>query len=162
MEIQELPNTSVVFVYYNEPLSTLYRSIHSVLNNSPPELIKEIILVDDGSDSPWLVDGMIEKYLAALPKCILIRMPERHGLMEARANGAKIAKGDTITFLDSHIEVNIGWLEPLMHRIWEDYHHVVMPFIDSIHADTFDYTAGGIDILGFSWALGQKGVYRMK
>ena len=133
-----------------------------MLNNSPPELIKEIILVDDGSEKPWLTDGEIEKYLSLLPKCVLVRMPEREGLMAARSNGAKIAQGDTLTFLDSHIEVNPGWLEPLMHRIAEDYHHVVMPLIDSIDADTLKYTPGGIDILGFSWSLGQKGVYREK
>jgi polypeptide N-acetylgalactosaminyltransferase len=154
--IDNLPNTSIIFVFYNEPLSTLYRSIHSVLNNSPPELIAEIILVDDGSDSEWL-GRELENYIALLPKVVLLRMPKREGLMAARANGAKKASGDTLTFLDSHIEVNIGWLEPLMARISEDFHHVTMPFIDTIDADSFEVTKGGLDILGFTWTLGQKG-----
>ena len=49
---KKLPNTSVIFVAYNEPLSTLFRSIHSVLDRSPPELLYEIVVVDDGSNSP--------------------------------------------------------------------------------------------------------------
>eukprot|EP01098_Paradermamoeba_levis_P005750 TRINITY_DN2403_c0_g1_i1.p1 TRINITY_DN2403_c0_g1~~TRINITY_DN2403_c0_g1_i1.p1 ORF type:complete len:242 (+),score=72.87 TRINITY_DN2403_c0_g1_i1:105-728(+) len=40
-DVSVLPNTSVVIVFFNEPLSTLYRSVHSVLNKAPPELLHE-------------------------------------------------------------------------------------------------------------------------
>ena len=36
-DLNLLPDTSVVFVFYNEAMSTLLRSIHSVLNHSPPQ-----------------------------------------------------------------------------------------------------------------------------
>jgi len=49
-EISKLPTASVVIVFVNEGWSTLLRTVHSVLNNSPPELIAEIILVDDYSN----------------------------------------------------------------------------------------------------------------
>jgi hypothetical protein len=46
---EELPKVSVVIVFIDEPFSTLVRTIHSVINTSPPHLLEDIILVDDFS-----------------------------------------------------------------------------------------------------------------
>jgi polypeptide N-acetylgalactosaminyltransferase len=88
--------------------------------------------------------------------------------MMARTMGARAATGEVAVFLDSHIECSKGsvdemilvdvimamyrWLEPLLARIKEDRKHIVMPIIDSIDADSFEYHLGGIDILAFSWS----------
>ncbi|KAK1337965.1 hypothetical protein QTO34_001068 [Cnephaeus nilssonii] len=46
----DLPGTSVVICFYNEALSALLRTVHSVLDHTPARLLHEIILVDDNSD----------------------------------------------------------------------------------------------------------------
>jgi hypothetical protein len=45
----------VIFTFCNEPFESLYHSIHSVLERSPRHLLKEIVLVDDGSELDWCV-----------------------------------------------------------------------------------------------------------
>ena len=49
----------------------------------------------------------------------------------ARLRGVEEATGETFTILDSHIEVERGWLEPIMQRIGEEPTHIIMPQIDS-------------------------------
>lgn len=40
-----------MFIFVNEALSVLLRSIHSAMERTPPHLLKEIILVDDNSSN---------------------------------------------------------------------------------------------------------------
>jgi hypothetical protein len=50
-DISSLPTTTVIIIFFNEPYSVLVRTIHSVINTSPESLLKEIIVVDDGSSN---------------------------------------------------------------------------------------------------------------
>lgn len=51
----KLPNVSVIVPFHNEHWTTLLRTVWSVLNRAPSELIKEVILVDDFSDKGWCI-----------------------------------------------------------------------------------------------------------
>lgn len=47
--LSKLPKVSIVIPFHNEHWTTLLRTVTSVVNRSPDELIEEIILVDDFS-----------------------------------------------------------------------------------------------------------------
>merc|ERR1712180_68577 len=48
---KSLPAASVVIIFHNEAWSTLLRTVHTVIVRSPPHMLHEIILVDDGSET---------------------------------------------------------------------------------------------------------------
>lgn len=113
--------------FFNEHWSTLLRTVYSVLNRSPSELIVEIILVDDASNKPFL-KSKLDQYVALyLPKVKIVRLSERSGLILARLAGAKIATGDVFIFLDSHTEANTNWLPPLLGMVlMKKYQNILM------------------------------------
>ncbi|XP_053679893.1 polypeptide N-acetylgalactosaminyltransferase 35A [Anopheles nili] len=151
---KDLPVASVVMCFYNEHLETLIRSIHTVLNRTPADLLKELILVDDCSDFEELKEGLDEAlHKLNAPKVRLLRNGDREGLMRSRVYGARNATGDVLIFLDSHIEVNVDWIEPLLARIKHDHTILAMPVIDIINSDTFAYTASPLVRGGFNWGL---------
>lgn len=183
--LDELPNVSVIIIYTNEIFSALVRTVWSVINRTPKNLLKEVILVDDFSDKAYLGQTLrdyIDIYWNTLPNHTidkayhgnssnndklddgdlvkLIRLPHRMGLIKARLEGARKAKGDILLFLDSHCEVTDLWLEPLAQRIKEDNKVFICPVIDIINDKNLEYNAvdpyffqlGGFDWTGhFTW-----------
>jgi len=135
-----LPTCSVIICFHNEAWSTLLRTVHSVINRTPPQLLKEIILVDDASERDEL-KTKLENYVADLRVVRIIRLGKRQGLIRARLKGASAAQGDVLTFLDAHCECSKGWLVPLLAKIAENRSNVVMPVIDEISDKNFYYHA---------------------
>ncbi|XP_052793082.1 polypeptide N-acetylgalactosaminyltransferase 13-like [Mya arenaria] len=156
--ISSLPETSVIITFHNEALSMLLRSVHSVLNRAPPELVREVILVDDGS---YLGDlgAPLNTSIIGLDKVRLIRLSQQTGLIRARLDGVKHARAHVITFLDSHVECLEGWLEPMLQRLVEKPDTVICPDIQIIAEDTFKILrhkqmyVGGVRLsdLKFDW-----------
>lgn len=139
-KIWALPSASVIIIFHNENFSILMRTVHSVLNTGNLRLLKEIILVDDGSTWPEL-QSKLDYYIGTRlsNKVKLIRMPKRSGLIRARLAGARIATADVLVFLDAHCECGEYWLEPLVERIKLNRTTVVTPLIDNINDKHFEY-----------------------
>lgn len=55
----QLPSLSVILIFMNEALSIIQRAITSIINRTPSQLLKEIILVDDFSSNGELLDQEI-------------------------------------------------------------------------------------------------------
>ncbi|KAH3721774.1 hypothetical protein DPMN_064722 [Dreissena polymorpha] len=146
-----LQPTSVIICFHNEAWSVLLRTVHSVLDRSPPELIKEIILIDDFSNMDHLKEPLVY-YMSLLKKVRIIRTRRREGLIRARLVGVGASRAPVLTFLDSHIECFPGWLEPLLDRVSADPTVVVAPEISMISATQFSVgfgSGGSMGILQF-------------
>lgn len=152
---EKLPTTSVIIIFHNEAWTTLFRTVWSIIDRSPSELIKEIILVDDMSTWENLKRSL-DDYVELLPVRIkLIRTTKREGLIRARLIGAQHATGKVLTFLDAHSECCDGWLQPLLACIANDRSVVAVPLIDTISSDdmSYQYNSEGTYINGFRWTL---------
>lgn len=141
----EMPLVSVIIIFYNEAMSTLLRNVVGVLNRSPPDLLGEILLVDDNStleQLKYLPEHLDRLPAAARAKIRLVHRNIHNGIVGARNRGAEEAKHDIILFLDSHAEVTPGWLEPLIVRIHEDRRRVVIPDLRPIDLNRLTIPGG--------------------
>lgn len=154
-DLDSLPTISVIIPFYNEALSMLLRTVHSILERTPEKLLKDIILVNDHSPNADL-GGPLEKYVKLLPEKVrLVRTEHREGLIRARMIGARLSSGDVLMFQDAHTEANVQWAEALLHEIWKNPETVIQPEVDQIEAFTLRYI-GGTGVVprgGFSWDL---------
>lgn len=142
----QMPQASVIIIFYNEAMSTLLRNVIGVLNRTPPDMLGELLLVDDNSSLPQLelLQGHLDRItpVAAREKIRLVRRKVHNGIVGARNRGAKEAVHDIIVFLDSHAEVTPGWLEPLVARIHEDRTRVVIPDLRPIDLNRLTIPGG--------------------
>lgn len=89
---ERLPTTSVIIIFHNEALSTLMRTVWSVIDRSPHQLLAEIILVDDFSSEKMLQEQLDSNIKKLLVDTKLIRNKKREGLIRSRLIGAREAK----------------------------------------------------------------------
>ncbi|EMP41071.1 Putative polypeptide N-acetylgalactosaminyltransferase-like protein 3, partial [Chelonia mydas] len=151
---KDLPQISIIFIFVNEALSVILRSVHSAVNHTPAHLLKEIILVDDNSDEEELkapLEEYVNKRYPGLVK--VVRNQKREGLIRARIEGWKAATGHITGFFDAHVEFTAGWAEPVLSRIQENRKRVILPSIDNIKQDNFEVQRYENSAHGYSWEL---------
>jgi len=105
---------SVVIPFYNAK-ETLKGCLDSLLSQTYPKHLFEIIFVDDGS-----TDGSAESIKPSLREALkngfkikLIRLSKRGGPAAARNQGIKQSMGDIIAFTDADCTPDRKWLENL-------------------------------------------------
>lgn len=148
--LTQLGTASVVIPFRNESWLDMWRGVASIFARTPPELLHEVILVDDdnahGADPGIPIENLLEDLDTAFPthKLRVLRLRHRAGLIEAKVRGARAARGSVIVFLEPHVEVADNWLEPLLKRVAESPHTVVLPVIDMLTpAPATGYTSVG-------------------
>ncbi|XP_039264523.2 N-acetylgalactosaminyltransferase 7-like [Styela clava] len=143
---KDLPTVSVVIVFHNEGWSTLMRTIHSVVNFTPKELLAEVVMIDDRSNKEHL-KKRLEDYIQRWDGLVkLFRNERREGLIRARSIGAKKASaGKVLVYLDAHCECGYNWLPPLITPIAMNRMVTTVPLIDVISGRDYTFTgqAGG-------------------
>ncbi|XP_016370071.1 polypeptide N-acetylgalactosaminyltransferase 18-like [Sinocyclocheilus rhinocerous] len=152
-----LPQVSIVFIFVNEALSVILRSIHSAMNRTPRHLLKEIILVDDNSDNDELKEKLqdfVKETNAKQPGFIkMVRHSKQEGLIRSRVSGWRAASAPVVALFDAHVEFNTGWAQPILQRIKEDRTRIISPSFDNIKYDTFEIEEYPLSAQGFDWEL---------
>ncbi|XP_063337307.1 probable polypeptide N-acetylgalactosaminyltransferase 8 [Pelmatolapia mariae] len=155
---KDLPSLSVVLIYLDEALSVLQRALRSIIDRTPKNLLKEIIMVDDNSSNENL-KGDLDMYLKLLEqenpnlRIVRVRHSEQKGLAYARVSGWRAATADVVAILDAHIEVHEMWAEPLLTQIKADRTVVVSPVFDKVSFDDLKVTKYYPSAHAFDWAL---------
>ncbi|CAH1793454.1 unnamed protein product [Owenia fusiformis] len=157
-DLNILPVTSVIITFCdNERLLDILHTVHSIIQRTPEQLIHEIILVDDNTRRDEL-KSVLRIYGENVfnGKVLTLRANTTLGLIQARVMGAKAASGDVIVFLDAHMEVQKGWLEPLVAEIAKDDHTLAAAYVDWLawKGSDWQYTVvGSTWTTYFDWGL---------
>lgn len=133
-----LPPISIVVIFRDEWWSILLRTVYSVLEMSPPNLLHEIILVDDGSTDMDLVTR-VKIHVDNVDKLKCVRHEHSLGLMLARQAGINAVESDYFVVMDGHMEVAPGWLEPLIYRLVQKPKAMLCSHVGGVNMETFEY-----------------------
>lgn len=101
-----MPKASVIIIFHDEWFSVLVRTIHSIYNRTPHELLHEVLLVNDASTKDELYEPLREYLWTNFDDRVkIINFRTRKGLIAARMEGARRATGQVLVFFDAHVEV---------------------------------------------------------
>ncbi len=108
---------SVVVPYYQSP-QALGLTLAGLERQTYPAELFEVVVVDDGSDPPLTLAASDLCESNSLNLRVVRQEDLGFGLARARNNGARVAEGDVLVFLDCDMVPEVGWLTA--HARW---HH---------------------------------------
>lgn len=123
----------------------------SIAESTPSYVLKEVIVVDDGSTPP--LQEKFPKDIVESAKVKFVRHEHHTGLINAKAAGAEIATGDIIVFLDCHVKPAAEWWNPIIEKIRTNYRRIVVPSITDLNVDTWteNRRSGGLSKCYLTW-----------
>ncbi|MFW6110173.1 MAG: glycosyltransferase [Patescibacteria group bacterium] len=107
---------TVIYPLYNPNIEFLAKSLKSLVKDDA-DIIKDMILVDDGSQNP--VMNYTNDLQDIFPRIKIIRQ-ENKGAAGARNTGLDLAKTDVVAFLDWDCVPHRGWLKIITTPILEN------------------------------------------
>ena len=130
-------SVSVVMCMRNELVYLLLRTLTTIVRRTPGNLLREIVLIDDGSDEDCLPE--VKNYCSKLNIPLrTFRNDESVGITSCRRFGIEKAEGDVIVLLDSHMEVSDLWLEPLLDILMSKPDAIAVPTLHLINEKYYE------------------------
>eukprot|EP00927_Polykrikos_kofoidii_P059322 TRINITY_DN54501_c0_g1_i1.p1 TRINITY_DN54501_c0_g1~~TRINITY_DN54501_c0_g1_i1.p1 ORF type:complete len:747 (+),score=107.55 TRINITY_DN54501_c0_g1_i1:50-2290(+) len=136
------PKTISVILPCAEERDFAVKTVKSVFDNTPSNVLKEIVVVDDGSEPPLSkthMDSMFQKKY----KVRLERHETTVGLIGAKKTGGDVATGDVLVFFDCHVAPQPHWHESFLTLIAENYRRMIVPQITDLDIDTWTQRGSG-------------------
>lgn len=110
-----------MIVTHNEG-ARLRRTVDAMMGTLPRD--GEVVIVDDAS-----TDGSTEFLHGGYGRLTVVHAHNRLGVARARNHGASLSTGEVLVFSDAHVDLEFGWLEPLLDELARDGVGAVGPAI---------------------------------
>eukprot|EP01066_Platyproteum_vivax_P001791 Platyproteum_vivax@DN12253_c0_g1_i1.p1 len=147
----DLRTISIVLAAHNEQ-KYIVRTLESIFERTPEEVLQEVIIVDDASTPS--MESALEKYTGD-PRVKVVLNPTRIGLIRSKIAGGNASTGDLIVFLDAHVKPDWKWVQPLLKHTNTNYKRVVVPIIPVLDGNTWiEKKAQAGAKMMFDWTLG--------
>lgn len=136
------PKTISIVLPCAEERDLAYKTVQSAFENTPSEVLHEIVVVDDGSNPP-LADTHLKADVQRKFRVKIERHESTVGLIGAKKTGGDAATGDIIVFFDCHVAPQKDWEKDFLQLIGENYRRMVVPQITSLDIDTWTQIGAG-------------------
>ena len=150
--------TAVILIAHNEAGCAIRRTLLALAERTPVSLLTEVIVSDDSSHpaaeaATYEAGGFDDRSI----RVRWLRSESRLGVARARQRAAEAATASVLVFLDSHCEVQAGWLPPILQLLAAEPRAVALPAIESIDRLRWTYRPAPMPSTpprgGFDWNL---------